>query len=111
MMDKSDLMAEHGFSLIIDYYIAKQYTEKDEIEEFIIFLSKYMPITRQIRAIVYEAKDLLFGKNKSIETKVEELLILLNISNKTAFGTLNVVEKMLTEHGVHTKKTRLGIES
>lgn len=110
IIDKSDLMAEHGFSLIIDYYIPKQ-SNDDEIEEFITFLSKHMPVTRQLRAIMHEAKDLLFGKNKSIETKVEELLILLNISNKTAFGTLNAVEKILTEYGTHTEKTRLGIES
>jgi hypothetical protein len=110
MIDKSDLMAEHGFSLILDYYIPKQ-SNDNEIEEFIMFLNKHMPVTRQLRAIMYEAKDLLFGKNKSIETKVEELLILLNISNKTAFGTLNVVEKMFTEYGVHTEKTGLGIES
>lgn len=108
MIDKSDLMEEHGFSLILDYYIPKQV---DEIEEFITFLSKYMTIDRQLRAIMYEAKDILFGKNKSIETKIEELLILLNISNKTAFGTLNAVEKILTEYGAHTEKTRLGIES
>lgn len=109
IIDKSDLMEEHGFSLILDYYIPKQVD--DEIEEFITFLSKYMTIDRQLRAIMYEAKDILFGKNKSIETKIEELLILLNISNKTAFGTLNAVEKILTEYGAHTEKTRLGIES
>lgn len=109
MIDKSDLMEEYGFSLILDYYIPKQID--DEIEEFITFLSKYMTIDRQLRAIMCEAKDILFGKNKSIETKIEELLILLNISNKTAFGTLNAVEKILTEYGAHTEKTRLGIES
>lgn len=109
MIDKSDLMEEHGFSLIIDYYIPKQ-SNDDEIEEFITFLSKYMVIDRQLSAIMYEAKDILFGKNKSIETKIEELLILLNISNKTAFGTLNAIEKIL-KHGTHTEKTRLGLES
>lgn len=109
MIDKSDLMEEYGFSLILDYYIPKQID--DEIEEFINFLNKYVVIDRQLSAIMYEAKDILFGKNKSIETKIEELLILLNISNKTAFGTLNAVEKILTEYGAHTEKTRLGIES
>lgn len=108
MIDKSDLMEEYSFSLILDYYIPTQID--DEIEEFIIFLSKYMTIDRQLRAIMYEAKDILFGKNKSIETKIEELLILLNISNKTAFGTLNAVEKIL-KHGTHTEKTGLGFES
>jgi hypothetical protein len=34
----------------------------------------------------------------------------LNISNKTAFGTLNAIEKIL-KHGTHTEKTRLGFES
>ena len=109
MLDKSDLMEEHGFSLIIDYYIPKQ-SNDDEIEEFITFLNKFMPIDRQLRAIMYEARDILFGQNKSIETKTKELLILLNISNKTAFGTLNAIEKIL-KYGTHFEETGLGIES
>lgn len=92
-IDKRDIMIKHNFDIILDYYIKKEKTIDDEISEFIEFLSKYISIknNRQIRALLYEGKDFIFGKNKSIEEKVNDLILLMNIYNKSIDGTLNFI--------------------
>lgn len=71
-IDKSEMMYHHNIDIIFDYYIKKEYSIDDEIIDFINYISKYISLddNKQIRTLLYEAKDILFGQNKSNETKV-----------------------------------------
>lgn len=95
-IDKSDIMAKYDFDMIFDYYIPKK-KEKNEIEEFVEYLKPYISVEthRDVRAIISEAKDVLFGKGKSNETKAKELFVMLNIANKSIQGTINVIENII----------------
>lgn len=98
VIDKSDIMLKYDFDMIIDYYIPKKKKKKrDEIIEFIEYLKPYISedMYRPIEAIISEAKDILFGKGKSNETKLKELLIIYDIVNKSIKGTLYSLEKVL----------------
>lgn len=98
-IDKSDIMLKYDFDIIFDYYIPKKRRKRNEIEEFIEYLKPYISVEtqRSVRAIISEAKDVLFGKGKSNETKAKELLVMLNIANKSIQGTLNVIENLIKE--------------
>lgn len=95
-IDKSDIMAKYDFDIIFDYYIPKK-RKRNEIEEFIEYLKPYISVEthRAVRAIISEAKDVLFGKGKSNETKAKELFVMLNIANKSIQGTINVIENII----------------
>ena len=97
-IDKSEMMYHHNIDIIFDFYIKKEYSIDDEIIDFINYISKYISLddNRQISALLYEAKDILFGQNKSNETKVKELITLINISTKSIKGTFDFVEKLLS---------------
>lgn len=97
-IDKSELMAKYNFDIIFDYYIPKKKKSKSsEIQEFIEYLSPYISIenNRSIRAVISEAKDILFGRGKSNETKAKELFVMLNIANKSIKGTIDVIENII----------------
>lgn len=82
VIDKSDIMLKYDFDMIIDYYIPKKKKKKgDEIAEFIEYLRPYITedMYRPIEAIISEAKDILFGKGRSNETKATELFIILEL--------------------------------
>lgn len=101
VIDKSDIMLKYDFDMIIDYYIPKKKKKKnDEIAEFIEYLRPYITedMYRPIEAIISEAKDILFGKGKSNETKVKELFIIYGIVNKSIKGTLNSIEKIIENY-------------
>lgn len=95
-IDKSQLMIDNNWDLIIDYYPPKrEKTRSEEIDEFLQFSEPYLQLFPTIRrpfsAIVYEAKDQLFGRKKSNETKFKEVLDLISMCNKTAEGTLQMI--------------------
>lgn len=101
VIDKSDIMLKYDFDMIIDYYIPKKKKKKsDEIAEFIEYLIPYVTedMYRPIEAIISEAKDILFGKGKSNETKATELFIIYGIVNKSIKGTLNSIEKVIENY-------------
>lgn len=101
IIDKSDIMLKYDFDMIIDYYVPKKKKKKsDEIAEFIEYLKPYVTedMYRPIEAIISEAKDILFGKGKSNETKVKELFIIYGIVNKSIKGTLNSIEKIIENY-------------
>lgn len=101
VIDKSDIMLKYDFDMIIDYYIPKKKKKKrDEIIEFIKYLKPYISedMYRPIEAIISEAKDILFGKSKSNETKAKELFIIYGIVNKSIKGTLNSIEKVIENY-------------
>lgn len=95
-IDKSEIMAKYDFDMIFDYYIPKK-RKRNEIEEFVEYLKPYISVEthRSVRAIISEAKDVLFGKGKSNETKAKELFVMLNIANKSIQGTINVIENII----------------
>nr|DAX08819.1 MAG TPA: hypothetical protein [Bacteriophage sp.] len=101
VIDKSDIMLKYDFDMIIDYYIPKKKKKKsDELAEFIEYLRPYITedMYRPIEAIISEAKDILFGKGKSNETKAKELFIIYGIVNKSIKGTLNSIEKIIENY-------------
>lgn len=100
-IDKSDIMLKYDFDMIIDYYVPKKKKKKsDEIAEFIEYLRPHVTedMYRPIEAIISEAKDILFGKGKSNETKAKELFIIYGIVNKSIKGTLNSIEKIIENY-------------
>jgi hypothetical protein len=57
-------------------------------------------LVRQFSAITYEAKEILFGKGKSHSAKLKEILTMMNISNKSILGVLDVLKKDMIDMGV-----------
>ncbi len=99
-IDKSDIMLKYDFDMIIDYYIPRKKKEHAEVAEFIEYLRPHVTedMYRPIEAIISEAKDILFGKCKSNETKAKELFIMYGIVNKSIKGTLNSLEKIIENY-------------
>lgn len=96
-IDKSDLMLKYGFSIILDYYLPKKKkTKQEELEEFLKYLSNIITIDTSVEAIIYEHKDILFGKGKSNKTKTKEVLSILTILYKTIANTIRYVTEMFT---------------
>ena len=95
-IDKSQLMIDNDWDMIIDYYpVKKKKSIDEEIEEFLEFSEPYLQLYPDLRrsfgAIVYEYKDRLFGRRKSNESKFDEVLKLINICYKTASGTIDMI--------------------
>lgn len=110
-IDKSEIMLKYNFDMIFDYYIPKKKKNKSkEIEDFIEYLKPYISVEehRNLRAVMFEAKDVLFGKGKSNETKAKELFVMLNIANKSILGTFNVIENIIKGDSKLPIKINLG---
>lgn len=95
-IDKTQLMIENDWDLIIDYYPPKKKkTCSNEIEEFLQFSEPYLQLFPSIRrafsAVTYESKDILFGRGKSNDTKFKEVLDLISMCNKAAQGTIDMI--------------------
>lgn len=98
--DKSQIMLDYDFDLIIDYWPKKPRKKKaDEIAEFMIFCEPIFEVRKDLRrpfeAIISEHKDKLFGKGKSNKTKFEEILNIYSMTMKAAEGALNMALKIL----------------
>ena len=94
--DKRELMEKYNFYIIIDYYIKKKRkTKADEFEEFRKFLAPYFEefpiLKRPFEAIISESKDMLFGKGKSNETKLKEVMNAYEMIIKGVHGAVNMV--------------------
>lgn len=101
-IDKRDMMIEHEFDIIIDYYPKKKRVKKkDEFNEFLNFcepyLQPYPELRRPFEAVVSDTYDILFGKRKSNETKFKEVLKMIDISFKGAIGGANMILKIMKE--------------
>lgn len=99
-IDKTSLMEEHGFDLIIDYYPTKKRKFKqDEIREFLEFCTPFMQLHPELqvsfRAVVSECKDILFGCRKSHEKKLREVLSIIGVAHKVASSTMDMVLGMM----------------
>lgn len=98
-IDKRALMVEHDFDIILDYWPKKIRRKKDEVAEFIEYCTPYIQrfptLKRPIGAIIHESSGVLFGKNKSNETKFKEVLNMLNVTNKVIAGVCDIIDGIL----------------
>lgn len=105
-INKRDMMIEHDWDLILNYWV-----KKDEIQEFKdycrLYLIDFPSLERPFSAIISEFKDSLFNKGKSNEEKLKEVIDILSIVNKTVSGTINVLLKKLDFKGLECKQSQL----
>lgn len=98
-IDKSDMMIQHDFDIIIDYFPKKKRVKKNEIEEFVRFCKPYLDLypqfIRPFEAVIAESRELLFGNRKSNEQKFKEVLGMINVSLKASTGTMELITKIL----------------
>ena len=104
-MDKKEMMDKYGWEMIFDYYPTfkrHRRSVQDEIDEFLMIVTPYIQkdLVRQFSAITYEAKEILFGKGKSHNSKLKEILTMMKISNKSILGVLDVLKKDMMEKGL-----------
>lgn len=92
-MDKSQLMEDNYWDLIIDFYILDIKNEEEEIKEFLEYSSSFLSsdLERPFSAVCSECKDLLFGQGKSNIEKFEMVMKLISMCNKISLGTLQMV--------------------
>ena len=98
-IDKSNIMAQNDWDMILDYYPYHKRNRRDEIKEFITFMQPYVDmypeLARPFSAIMSEAKDELFGHRKSNEKKAKELLKMVGISLAASRGAIESVTKLI----------------
>lgn len=99
IMDKSDLMLQYDFDIILDYYPKRKRKKRNEVDEFMNFCKPYLSVYPQFvipfRKIISESKDILFGRGKSNGQKFKEVLNLIDVSFKAAQGTINLINNIL----------------
>lgn len=97
-IDKTDILLQNDFDIIIDYFPKKKRVKKNEIEEFVKFCKPYLDLnpqlTRPFEAVILESQELLFGKHKSNVQKFKEVLGMINVSFKAAEGTMDLITKI-----------------
>jgi hypothetical protein len=97
--DKSQIMIDYGFDIILDYYPKKPRKKKtDELKEFMEYCQEVVdkiPIfKRPLEAIISESKD-LFGKGKSNETKLKEIIKRYELIMKGVNGAFDMMNNIL----------------
>lgn len=92
-VDKSDIMAEYGFDIILDYYPKNTRKRKKKVDEVADFIEYMRPIIESqpdlqvpIEAVILMAKDELFGHRKSNLQKAKEVLKMAEMSYLAAAG-------------------------
>lgn len=101
--DKSQIMLDYDFYIILDYWPKKPRRKKvDEIAEFMNYCQPILELKpewkRAYEAIVSEYKDSLFGKRKSNKTKLGEVMKIHEMIMKATLGTMKMVEKMFDKY-------------
>jgi predicted component of type VI protein secretion system len=97
--DKSQIMVDYNFDIILDYYPKKHRKKKvDELKEFMEYCQKIVDkipsFKRPLEAIISESKD-LFGKGKSNEAKLKEIIKRYELIMKGADGAFNLMNNIL----------------
>ena len=92
-VDKSDIMVEYGFDIILDYYpknTRKRKKKVDEVADFIEYMRPFIEsqpdLQVSIEAVILKAKDELFGYRKSNLQKAKEVLKMAEMSYLAAVG-------------------------
>lgn len=98
--DKSQIMADYDFDIILDYWPKKPRKKKgDELKEFMEYCQPIIDLNpsfkRPFEAIISECKDSLFGKGKSHKTKLDEVMKMYELIMKGTSGTLDMANKAL----------------
>ena len=110
-IDKGDMMIQHNFDIIIDYFPKKKKVKKNEIEIFIKFcqpyLDMYPSLIRPFEAVISEAQNIIFGNNKSNEQKFKEVLKMIDISFKASTGTMEIINTILNRENKYSIKVAL----
>lgn len=108
--DKSQIMQDYEFEMILDYWPKKPSKKKaSELNGFMEYcepLIEAMPsFKRPFEAIISDAKDTLFGKRKSNKTKLMEVMKMYELIMKGSEGTLNMLNNMLKQMTNEDKKS------
>ena len=103
--DKSELMNEYNFDIIIDYWPKKPRKKKsDELKEFMEYCQPIIDLNpsfkRPFEAIISECKDTLFGKGKSHKTKLDEVMKMYELIMKGTSGTLDMVKNLFRKQNL-----------
>ena len=101
--DKSQIMLDYDFDMILDYWPKKPRKNKvDEIAEFMKYCQPifelYPEWKRGYEAIVSEYKDSLFGKRKSNKTKLNEVMKIHEMIMKATLGTMDMIQKIFDKY-------------
>ena len=107
--DKSQLMEDNEFYMIIDYWPKKPRKKKnDELKEFMRYCQPLIDenpnFKRPFEAIISESKDTLFGKGKSNEAKLKEVMKMYDLVMKGASGVTKMVMGILAKYDDENKK-------
>lgn len=99
-MDKAEMMADHGWDVILDYEVRKPKKSKEnEMQVFATFCEPYLAKFPQLRvafvAVMKNSANVLFGKRKSNETKFMEVLSLIDTAYKASIGTMDWITSIL----------------
>ena len=96
-IDKSDIMHKYNMDIIIDYWIENKKFKRDEVMEFVLFcepyLVRYPQLRRSFSAVIADSKDVLFGHNKSNETKFKEVINSIDLIYKAFGGFMDSILK------------------
>lgn len=92
-IDKSDIMAQNDWDIILDYYPAKQRISPMRVDEVADFIEYMRPLVESrpdlqmpIEVVICMAKDELFGHRKSNLQKAKEVLKMAEMSYDAAIG-------------------------
>ncbi len=101
--DKSQIMLDYDFDIILDYWPKKHRKKKtDEIAEFMKYCLPIFELhpewKRAYEAIVSEYKDSLFGKRKSNKTKLNEVMKIHEMIMKATLGTMDMIQKIFDKY-------------
>lgn len=109
--DKTNIMLDNDFDLIIDYWPKKPRKRKkkdDELKEFMRYcqplIDENPSFKRPFEAIISESKDTLFGKGKSNEAKLKEVMKMYDLVMKGASGVTKMVMGILAKYDDESKK-------
>lgn len=103
-IDKSDIMAQNDWDMILDYYPAKQRISPmrgNEVADFIEYMrplvESHPDLQMPIEAVIRVAKDELFGHRKSNLQKAKEVLKMAEMSYAAAIGAYKNIGRMFED--------------
>lgn len=103
-IDKSDIMVQNDWDIILDYYPAKQRIspmKRDEVADFIEYMRPLVEsrpdLQMPIEAVIRVAKDELFGHRKSNLQKAKEVLKMAEMSYAAAIGAYRNIGKIFED--------------
>ena len=103
-IDKSDIMAQNDWDIILDYYPKEQRIRKKRVDEVADFIEYMRPLVEShpdlqmpIEAVICMAKDELFGCRKSNLQKAKEVLKMAEMSYVAAIGAYKNIGRMFED--------------